>query len=44
MTALLLLALFLFVLLICLIIERNIETRRCGKYISEIYDHDPGTD
>lgn len=44
MTFLLLLALFLLILLVCLIIERNIETRRCRQYISEIYDHDPGTD
>lgn len=44
MTELLIALLVLFVLLVCLIIERNVERRNCKEYLSEIYDHDPGTD
>lgn len=39
-----LLVLFLIALLVGLIVERNIERKKCKAYLSEVYDHDPGTD
>lgn len=34
----------LLIVLVCSIIERNIERGKCAKYLSEIFDHDPGAD
>lgn len=39
-----LLVLFLIALLVGLIVERNIERKKCNRYLSELYDHDPGAD